>query len=74
MSTLKQLFSCFGSQGREGHFREESIFPIAGLHPWGTMRSAGIISPSPTQAISLEQVFFISTIILDTYILAVDIY
>lgn len=33
-----------------------------------------LISPSPTQAISFEQVIFISIIIFDTYILAADTY
>lgn len=38
------------------------------------VQSPGIISPSPTQVISFEQVLFISIIIFDTYILAADTY
>lgn len=69
MSTLKQVFSCFGSQGREGTSREKSIFPITGSLPWDTTQS-----PSPTQAISFEKLPLIPIIIFDTYILTVDTY
>lgn len=51
MSALKQVFSCFDGQGREGLFQGGIHLPIAGWLPWGTMQSPGIISPSPTQAI-----------------------
>lgn len=57
MSALKQVFSCFGSQGREGLFQGGIPLSHCRMVSWGTMQSPGIISPSPTQAISLEQCF-----------------
>lgn len=60
MSTLKQSSAALAVKEERGTSREEFILPMEGLLPWGTMQSPGIISPSPTQAISLEQVLFLS--------------